>query len=393
MVFANGKNDLEPFIYRDMNELEVVGSTPEINVVAQFGSMTHDKVVRFRAVRDQNLKRLTSPIMQDMGKLDMGDWRQVVEFVRWAATNFPAKRYFLAIADHGSGWRGDGDPKTLSHDFITGNAMSNHQIALALGHAQKLIGRPIDVYGSDACLMAMVEVAASAYGAASYFVGSQELEPAEGWPYDRLLAYWNQNSRMLTKGVVRNLTRLYAQSYYAKKDGANERITFSGYDIAALPAVAQGMRSLSQQLLKLPQSERSRVRAAMDLAQRFTERDYADLIDLIYRLEELKLASIPPTWLAQLRNAVNLAVIANVRSRHYPRAFGLSIWLPVSTDRGTFDFYQNLYRNQRFNRVTGWGEVLNAYIVAGAAPPPVAPLDPNDPLLGRRPGSIYSRSQ
>ena len=43
-------------------------------------------------------------VLEKLPPVDMGDYRQVVNFVRWAKVNYPAKRYMLIIENHGDGW-------------------------------------------------------------------------------------------------------------------------------------------------------------------------------------------------------------------------------------------------------------------------------------------------
>ncbi len=45
----------------------------------------------------------------------------------------------------------------------------------------------LDMVGFDACLMGMIEVAHAMRNVANYVVGSEELEPGDGWPYDTIL--------------------------------------------------------------------------------------------------------------------------------------------------------------------------------------------------------------
>ena len=52
---------------------------------------------------------------------------------------------------------------------------------------RKRLGRKLDVLGLDACLMAMGEVGYQSKGSASFMIGSEQTEPAEGWPYTAVL--------------------------------------------------------------------------------------------------------------------------------------------------------------------------------------------------------------
>jgi hypothetical protein len=362
MVFANGKNNLEPYIFKDVNEMESIGSTERMNVVVQYGSYKQRKVVRFKVAHDQDPNRIGSPILQDLGNSDMGDWRQVAEFAKWSIANFPARRYFLVIGDHGAGWRGNGDDKTLSHDDITGHALSSHQLGLALGIIKQTIGKNIDIYGSDACLMQMAEVAGEAYNAVNYFVGSQELEPGEGWPYHLVLKNLDEHSTAHTRGIVQATVRAYAH-YYAS---GTEKTTLSGINVAVLRDLSYALKKVADQLLALPLEDQARVQAAFDVVERYYYEDYGDLADLVMRLMDLKLPGLVFEDLRALHRLVMVSVVGYARSSHFKRSYGMSIWIPHSGDRDTYTTYQALYRNMRFNRVTNWTAVLNRYIQVGA---------------------------
>src|SRR3989339_1466776 len=115
--------------------------------------------------------------------VDMGDYKRVVDFVAWAKTNYPAKRYMLIIWNHGSGWMDPkGSPKGISFDDETGNYIRTPQIGLILKEAGK-----VDILAFDACLMQMAEVAYEVKDNAQVIVGSEETVPGLGYPYGLFL--------------------------------------------------------------------------------------------------------------------------------------------------------------------------------------------------------------
>ena len=98
---------------------------------------------------------------------DMGDYKNLVDFVKWGTDNFPAKHYFVAVWNHGSGWHfqdakiksGEVSINDISFDDNTGHAITTEQLGTAMAEIKLHIGRNVDIYGSDACLMQMLEVA------------------------------------------------------------------------------------------------------------------------------------------------------------------------------------------------------------------------------------------
>jgi hypothetical protein len=194
MVFVNGKNNLEPYALYDMNEMEMIGSSDQVNVVAEVGRIngysTSDgdwkTARRYLVKKDNDKTKITSPIVQELGKVDMGDYKHLIDFATWAKTNYPAKKYMLIVWNHGAGWikntRAIGVDKGISYDDETGNHITTPQ----LGMAMKAIGK-VDVYGSDACLMQMPEVNYEIKDYVDYIVGSEETEPGDGYTYNLLL--------------------------------------------------------------------------------------------------------------------------------------------------------------------------------------------------------------
>ncbi len=196
MVFINGKNNLERFGLKDMNEMELVGSSDKVNVVVQIGRMAGfdegegdwQTTRRYLVRKDTDTANVTSPVIEDLGSVDMGDYRQLAAFGKWAKENYPAKKYMLVVWNHGDGWlknkaaKEENSNKGISYDDETGNHMTIPELAAAL---REMGG--VDVYGSDACLMQMAEVVYELKDSVDYIVGSEETEPGDGYTYDLFL--------------------------------------------------------------------------------------------------------------------------------------------------------------------------------------------------------------
>src|SRR4051794_38091828 len=126
LIYLNGNNSLDEFGPLNLNQAETVGSTDQINIVVQWASESAGTVKRLLVKKDNDPKKVTSPIIQDMGKVDMGDYNSLVEFVKWGVANFPAQHYFIDVWDHGSGWhskRAD-TYRDISLDETTGHSIT-----------------------------------------------------------------------------------------------------------------------------------------------------------------------------------------------------------------------------------------------------------------------------
>lgn len=240
MVFINGKNNLERYAIKDMNEMEVVGSSDKLNIVTETGRMDgYDAsegdwkgTRRYLINKDNDTDKLSSTLVEDLGKVDMGDYRSVAAFGRWAKEKYPAKKYMLIVWNHGSGWLKSPKArvnKGISYDDETNNHITTVQLGLAL----KEMGG-VDVYGSDACLMQMAEVDYELKDYATYIVGSEETEPGDGYTYDAFLAPVAARPEMAPAELARVAVDAYSDHYGEQGTGSTQ----SYIKTAALPGLA-----------------------------------------------------------------------------------------------------------------------------------------------------------
>jgi len=269
MVFINGKNNLSSYVIQDMNEMEVFGPTDNINIVTQSARMKYTQpsypdypgggyyddwgygspvphpgwpnpgwnmppmmmkdardastdwtgTRRYLIVKDGDNASLSSTLLQDLGSVDMGDWKQLAEFGKWAKANYPARKYMLIGWNHGSGWEKGLDlfpsVKGISYDDESGNHISTPQLAQAIGEMGG-----VDIYASDACLMQMAEVAYELKDTAKITVGSEENEPGDGWGYNEFLARVHSNRDGLTPEVMAAAAVQGYKAFYAPKGTA-----------------------------------------------------------------------------------------------------------------------------------------------------------------------------
>ncbi len=362
LIYLNGNNNLDSFGAMNINQMEKVGSTGKINIVVQWASLENRTTKRLLIKKDNDTTKVTSPVIQDMGRVDMGDWNSVVDFVKWGTEHYPAQHYFVDIWDHGSGWHdkrfsgiGGPSPMDISWDDLSGNHMTTKQLAMALDASAKIIGHKIDLYASDACLMAMVEIANEVKDSVSVFAGSEETEPGAGWPYDTFLSRWNSMSDTSAQSVAKALSEEYAKSYQSGSDS----VTFSAFDLQYLPALNQAIRNFSDSFQGLSASDKKKALTAATQSQNFTNSDYVDLVDFMSHLKDASISSVGMTALNSMNSAVK-SVILSSNNVHFPKAHGMTIWIPTSSYQ--YSQYADLYSQLSFDSQTHWGDVLKAML-------------------------------
>ena len=205
MVFMNGKNNVAQAAMANVNEMEAVGTTANVNVVAEGGFLKDGKysVARYVIGKDDNFEQIASPIVQTFDRMDMGDYRNAVTFVQWAKAKFPAKRYMLVIWNHGTGFfdpkkdnpaaqtLARGQQKGISFDDETGNYISTPDLRKLLA----AVGG-VDVLAFNACLMSALEVYSEVGGRAKAVVASEDVMSAVGFDYESLISTLDQKPSM-----------------------------------------------------------------------------------------------------------------------------------------------------------------------------------------------------
>lgn len=222
MVFINGKNDLEIAGLLNVNQMEKVGSGKDINIVVEHGRIAGHTDLdgdwtgsrRMLVTKDNDENKITSRVLMETRTVDMGDYKRVVDFMKWTKRKFPAKRYVLIIWNHGTGWmdpRKD-DGKGILFDDETGNYVRTPQIGKILKEAY-----PVDILAFDACLMQMTEVAYEVKDYAKVIVGSEETIPGMGYPYDLFLGAMARKPEMKTEETGAIMVEAFRMFYDAYK--------------------------------------------------------------------------------------------------------------------------------------------------------------------------------
>lgn len=360
LLYLNGNNDLDYASFLNINQMETVGSTDDVNLVVQWASMSNAKTQRILVKKDNDFRKVTSPVLEDMGRVDMGKKQTLEEFLSWGINNFPAKKYFVAVWNHGTGWhksmrirKGGLHLQDISWDEISGNSISTVELGQAIQNTSQYLGRKIDLYASDACLMGMIEVAAEMKGAVKVFAGSQELEPADGWPYDKVFSKLVKDPQMDEKALGKILTEEYTAAYKEQR----EEVTFSAFDMDKYDELARSIANLKTEVQDSSPEIRKQIFNAVNQTFYFYYSDYGDVGDFLNRITNI--SGINKKVISDAKAAMNNFVLANSGTDQYANAHGVSFWLPKNVR--DMNEYKNKYRELTFHDDTQWGDAAYSY--------------------------------
>ncbi|OAQ19876.1 hypothetical protein TDIS_2006 [Thermosulfurimonas dismutans] len=367
MVYMGGDNSLGTYVDSDLSEMASVGSSPEVNVVAQADTY-YGPAKRYFVESGEAVE------LEDLGEVDMSRVDTLVNFARWVFEHFPADHYLLVLWNHGGGFKARGYSVTRNllwddnPDYDS--SMSLPRLADALSQIRDFLGRPIDLVGMDACLMAMAEVAYEIRGLASYMVGSENFEWVVGWPYDHILQALSENATMGSSELARVIVGRFI-NYYLNYSSSS-LATQSAIDLSLMDIIANATDVLARELLSVFSSNatlfdhfRNQILAQVqyfdDNNDTFIDRTIDNYVDL-YHLAQL-LANDPgfPSSVrdaaSQLMSILDSAIIANANTGDGVKdAHGLSIWLPHAPD---YTSYISLYRALAWSNATAWDDLLD----------------------------------
>jgi len=415
LFYMDGYNDLEAWTANSFVDLESAGSDKNMNVVAELGRISQEElkeinkkhgrpyeptnidgdwhgVRRYYVHRDKPgdvnaVEQINSPVLQDLGDVNMSEPKTLADFLTWGIKNYPAKHYMVVLMDHGGGWTG-----AFTNDATAsgGGIMTNPQIAEAFREAEKETGVKPDVVHMAACLMASTESAYELKDSAKYLVASEEMGTTLGFAYAPIVDKIQQDladgksvsARSVAKGIV---------EHYSDKPKAFP--TKSAIDLSKMDTVKNALSDFAENLRKTD-TDKELLKKLIDQAQNFSRKSYYEfyshtrdlysVAEQIARSKEVKDKDLKKSAKG-IMSAVKQAVIANVGNVYeryevmdtfkttdgkedvtlmkvYEGKFdteGLSVYLPTSEKYVNYFVRDGQkYKELATSKETGWDEFL-----------------------------------
>ncbi|WOH63818.1 clostripain-related cysteine peptidase [Bradyrhizobium sp. BWA-3-5] len=413
MVFMNAKNNLEADAIANFREIANVGTTSRVNLVVEMGRPRHhytseaegwSGVLRFLVKKGQT--PVPSAAVADLRNApdvsDLGSLVALNDFVNWSIDRYPATRYMLVIWNHGRGWRfqmaadasirqiattrplnrssidalaaaAEAVPQVggyfaISFDEDTNSLLCISDVQQTVEAASQKLNRKLDVVGFDAGLTSMIETAYAFRDCSTLMIGSEELEPAEGWDYTRPFTLLTANPAMSPLELSNQLVAAYKNRY-----GDLQMTTLSVIDLSKVQTAATALSAFADVISNVLTSERISIETArsnlVPYAAGMGPLISIDLPSFLERYIEATSNRTTRTYAKTALDATKRMVLTNYASRYSSLntgSKGVAIYFPASKYDFDTDFYKQGYL-KRTTDVIGfvaqerWADFLQSY--------------------------------
>lgn len=215
LVYMAADNNLWQNAVADINSMEAATLPANLDLIVQTdmpADADHPGGQR-RKIRSDALPYISSPLLEDLGPIDSGAPQTLKDFINWGFQQYPSPRKMLVIWGHGDNWFKADEGKWICPDAGSASliSVSEGELKAALSGIPRL-----DILLFDACSMQSLEVLAEVAQAADFVVGSEELVPAAGFPYQTMLPLFGSDA---PESVAAQICQKYLESY---EDGGSQ---------------------------------------------------------------------------------------------------------------------------------------------------------------------------
>lgn len=228
LVYMAADNELESSGIADINEMENVDFSDDVNVLVLFdrapgydstnGDWTGTRLYKIAKDENVNKSQISSERLpceeleissESETELDMGNKAVLSGFLKFARREFPSENLGLIIWGHGSGWRG------FSEDDTNSSSLSLQD--LRLGIEDGMEGGKLDFLGFDTCFGTTLEAAYEMKDCAKIMAGTPGIVDDGGWNYELLFSDFfsgNETVEELSSAVQSQFEKTYAEYKY-----------------------------------------------------------------------------------------------------------------------------------------------------------------------------------
>ncbi|MGW0810584.1 clostripain-related cysteine peptidase [Nonomuraea sp. NPDC002799] len=249
-----------------------------------------------------------------------------------------------------------GQERAIASDDGTLHSLDTIELCSVMRRIHEDLGRPLDLLGMDACLMSNLEVCYELREHVGTVVGSEELEPNEGWPYTEILTAMAADPHM----DARELGRVIVEEYLKSYRGSHQTVTQCAADATRIEEFMREFESLAAGLRRQVQVNRSVVDSVQSVATRFhLDRSLVDLRTLCLALvvdsrTDPTLASVADKLLA-IHGPGGFVIQEGHQGDKVEGCGGLSAYFPM--ERTISRYYADL----QLARNTEWDAFLREY--------------------------------
>ncbi|MBO5278759.1 MAG: hypothetical protein J6B06_04635 [Lachnospiraceae bacterium] len=353
-------SDLETnggFATIDINEMLEVQLPENVNVVIQTGGaaawqnefMDPSKLQRW-LYNSEGLQ-----LLEEQETANMGDAQTLYEFLAFANTNYPADKIAVTFWNHGGG-SVNGAAFDEIHNLDSLDLAEMYQAFDAVWPANAE-NPALELVGFDTCLMATIDVAAVFQNFSRYLVGSEEVEPGNGWYYSGWLGALAENPARDGKDLGIAICNTYYEGCEAV--GTQEQTTLSLTDLTKLTPLLEAYESFGQEALVAASQDPSFFaelgRAAAqseNYGGNTREQGYTNMVDLGHLARQT-------AWMLpsaqSVCDALAECVLYQVGGIYRAEATGLSCYYSYNGDIDDFNGYISIGAGLAFKHLYAYG--------------------------------------
>lgn len=340
-VFMAAHNNLSDYVNLNLNWMEELGSTENVNIVAFTDTPRKNSKLYF-IEKDSDPYTVTSPYYDFGSNLDSGDYKVFQNITSQVILDYPANHYLLDLWDHGSGidyraCQGKGNSfRAICYDDSTKSRMLITQVRTAL----ETINKKFDIIACDACLMQMLEVAYEWRAWSDFLVASEETVPGEGYPYNTAFASCVSDPSITASQFSQNIVAAY-KNYYQ-----NNNATLSAINLSKMNSFIAKLNNFSDKMKAYPVPDD--FHPIYSQCKRFYDNNFMDIYDyarLVYaNITDLEVKAAAYSVMNAMSESPDNIIVKNYSGRN--NAYGLSIWgplfqIPSNSSYRQCEFYQD----------------------------------------------------
>lgn len=413
IVYMAADNDLHPFAWKNLKQMEQIGSNENINIIVQLNTPGNSTPTKRYIIKKGRRILALDPVSPNT-KLNSGHPQTLIDCVAWAAEHYPANHYGLIFWNHGSAAIDPNFSKTVNpcdlfycdpvdnmltidrgisyltllaqmnqgaqfadkrgicFDDTFKSYISNADLDIALRTVKQVVlnGKNLDVVIFDACLMSMIEIASIVRKYADFMATSQEVVYGTGQNYEYLF-------RPFLTGVLepKNFARHAVIAYEQTYQKIINDYTFSALDLKMCANLENNINTVARLLQEAlahqagySVSNMLRKCKSTQFCTCFDEPSYIDLsdfcnnvlghiahINLKNKQHEQQLQTALRQALLQCIESIQLLVFENRIGQKLNRAKGISIYFPEHA------IAPNYFKSP-FALSSFWSQLLTKYL-------------------------------
>src|SRR5689334_7158857 len=217
LIYMAGDNNLSEECVYSLTEIKqaLPANYDKLAVLAQFdpaGVRAQTKRYLLRSPQT-TLQQDADATRWKAQETDTGEPQNLLEFLRWGISQYPADHFMVVLVGHGSGT----DDDFLLRDDNPPDSLSILELRYVFEQLTN-DGHTIDILRMDTCLMNMAEVCFELLRTnVTYLVGSEGFSPNTGWPYRVILKKLSDDIEAASARLIQpqELARFIVDQYRA----------------------------------------------------------------------------------------------------------------------------------------------------------------------------------